>query len=185
MKTTKHLSVAAVLTVLMQMGCQSHTDNTRQTLHLPELNEVRIEDAFWSPKLDIWRKITANDVLNKFEGKYTPFPGSTDTRNAFRNFDRVAEGQRDIKQHDGPEWYDGLVYESIRGIADFLASHPNKELEKRIDGYVDRIYAAQQTEPTGYINTHTQLMENNHRWGDNGGLLRGQHDVYNLSLIHI
>ena len=29
MKTTKHLSVAAVLTVLMQMGCQSHTDNTR------------------------------------------------------------------------------------------------------------------------------------------------------------
>lgn len=130
MKTTKHLSVAAVLTVLMQMGCQSHTDNTRQTLHLPELNEVRIEDAFWSPKLDIWRKITANDVLNKFEGKYTPFPGSTDTRNAFRNFDRVAEGQRDIKQHDGPEWYDGLVYESIRGIADFLASHPNKELEK-------------------------------------------------------
>ena len=58
---------------LMQMGCQSHTDNTRQTLHLPELNEVRIEDAFWSPKLDIWRKITANDVLNKFEGKYTPF----------------------------------------------------------------------------------------------------------------
>ena len=104
MKTTKHLSVAAVLTVLMQMGCQSHTDNTRQTLHLPELNEVRIEDAFWSPKLDIWRKITTNDVLNKFEGKYTPFPGSTDTRNAFRNFDRVAEGQRDIKQHDGPEW---------------------------------------------------------------------------------
>ena len=63
MKTTKHLSVAAVLTVLMQMGCQSHTDNTRQTLHLPELNEVRIEDAFWSPKLDIWRKITANDVF--------------------------------------------------------------------------------------------------------------------------
>ena len=41
MKTTKHLSVVAVLTVLMQMGCQSHTDNTRQTLHLPELNEVR------------------------------------------------------------------------------------------------------------------------------------------------
>lgn len=183
MKTTKHLSVAAVLTVLMQMGCQSHTDNTRQTLHLPELNEVRIEDAFWSPKLDIWRKITTNDVLNKFEGKYTPFPGSTDTRNAFRNFDRVAEGQRDIKQHDGPEWYDGLVYESIRGIADFLASHPNKELEKRIDGYVDRIYAAQQTEPTGYINTHTQLMENNHRWGDNGGLLRGQHDVYNAGML--
>lgn len=183
MKTTTHLSVAAVLTVLMQMGCQSPATDTRQILHLPELDQVRIEDAFWSPKLETWRKITANDVLDKFEGKYTPFPGWDDTRDAFRNFDRVAEGQRDIKQHDGPEWYDGLVYESIRGIADFLAGHPNKEMEKRIDGYIDRIYAAQQTEPTGYINTHTQLMENDHRWGDNGGLLRGQHDVYNAGML--
>lgn len=129
MKTTTHLSVAAVLTVLMQMGCQSPATDTRQILHLPELDQVRIEDAFWSPKLETWRKITANDVLDKFEGKYTPFPGWDDTRDAFRNFDRVAEGQRDIKQHDGPEWYDGLVYESIRGIADFLAGHPNKEME--------------------------------------------------------
>lgn len=183
MKTTTHLSVAAVLTVLMQMGCQSPATDTRQILHLPELDQVRIEDAFWSPKLETWRKVTANDVLDKFEGKYTPFPGWDDTRDAFRNFDRVAEGQRDIKQHDGPEWYDGLVYESIRGIADFLAGHPNKEMEKRIDGYIDRIYAAQQTEPTGYINTHTQLMENDHRWGDNGGLLRGQHDVYNAGML--
>lgn len=183
MKTTTHLSVAAVLTVLMQMGCQSPATDTRQILHLPELDQVRIEDAFWSPKLETWRKITANDVLDKFEGKYTPFPGWDDTRDAFLNFDRVAEGQRDIKQHDGPEWYDGLVYESIRGIADFLAGHPNKEMEKRIDGYIDRIYAAQQTEPTGYINTHTQLMENDHRWGDNGGLLRGQHDVYNAGML--
>lgn len=183
MKTTTHLSVAAVLTVLMQMGCQSPATDTRQILHLPELDQVRIEDAFWSPKLETWRKVTANDVLDKFEGKCTPFPGWDDTRNAFRNFDRVAEGQRDIKQHDGPEWYDGLVYESIRGIADFLAGHPNKEMEKRIDGYIDRIYAAQQTEPTGYINTHTQLMENDHRWGDNGGLLRGQHDVYNAGML--
>lgn len=183
MKTTTHLSVAAVLTVLMQMGCQSPATDTRQILHLPELDQVRIEDAFWSPKLETWRKITANDVLDKFEGKYTPFPGWDDTRDAFRNFDRVAEGQRDIKQHDGPEWYDGPVYESIRGIADFLAGHPNKEMEKRIDGYIDRIYAAQQTEPTGYINTHTQLMENDHRWGDNGGLLRGQHDVYNAGML--
>lgn len=183
MKTTTHLSVAAVLTVLMQMGCQSPATDTRQILHLPELDQVRIEDAFWSPKLETWRKVTANDVLDKFEGKYTPFPGWDDTRDAFRNFDRVAKGQRDIKQHDGPEWYDGLVYESIRGIADFLAGHPNKEMEKRIDGYIDRIYAAQQTEPTGYINTHTQLMENDHRWGDNGGLLRGQHDVYNAGML--
>lgn len=56
MKTTTHLSVAAVLTVLMQMGCQSPATDTRQILHLPELDQVRIEDAFWSPKLETWRK---------------------------------------------------------------------------------------------------------------------------------
>lgn len=181
----KHLSITIAAATLLHMGCLASNGPTvpPQSLHLLEIDQVKIEDAFWSPKLEVWRKVTSNDVLDKFEGRYTPFRGSEGTRNAFANFDRVAEGKRDIRQHHGPEWYDGLVYESIRGIADFLKYNRDKELERRIDGYIDRIAAAQKTEPTGYINTHTQLMENNHRWGDNGGLLRGQHDVYNAGML--
>ena len=40
------------------------------------------------------------------------------TRNAFLNFDLVAEGKRGIGKHHGPPWYDGLIYETIRGAAD-------------------------------------------------------------------
>jgi len=124
--------------------------------------QVKITDAFWGPKFETWRKTTLNDVFNKFEGEYNPkesaplekdFEKSGTTRNAFKNFDLVAEGKRGIGVHNGPPWYDGLVYETIRGAADFLARYPDARMEKRIDGYIDRIAAAQANDPDGYINT--------------------------------
>jgi len=169
--------------LLIVLSANAHAYIPKESLRLPNVDQVKVEDAFWSPKFKIWTTVTANDVLDKFEGKYVPFPSESKTRNAFDNFDRVAAGERDIKKHDGPEWYDGLVYETIRGISDLLASAPDKKLEDRLDAIIEKIYAAQQTESTGYINTHTQLMENGHRWGYNGGILRGQHDVYNAGML--
>lgn len=152
---------------------------------------VKINDAFWKPKLDLWRKTTAYDVFDKFEGKYEP--QSEDlikdkkklgrTRNAFLNFDAVAQGKRGTGIHDGPPWYDGLIYESIRGVADLLAQFPDPKMESRIDGYIDRIAAAQASDPDGYIETYTELMEPGHRFGQNGGNLRWQHDVYNSGML--
>jgi hypothetical protein len=52
----------------------------------------------------------------------------------FEIFDRVA-GSLEGK-HDGPPWYDGLVYETLRGASDLLISYPDKRLEERIDGYM-------------------------------------------------
>ncbi len=155
------------------------------------LTRVDVDDPFWSPRLNLWRTVTVNDVFDKFEGKYTPegaylekdFKVMGGTRNAFLNFDLVAEGKRGIGKHHGPPWYDGLIYESIRGAADLLAQHRDSLLESRIDGYIDRIGAAQNSEKDGYINTYTQLMEPGHRWGFNGGFLRWQHEVYNAGML--
>lgn len=158
---------------------------------LKNVTDVKIEDAYWKPKMELWRKTTANDVFDKFEGNYE-LQGSEliddakklgRTRNAFVNFDLVAQGKRGIGLHDGPPWYDGLIYESIRGAADFIAHYPDAAMEKRIDGYIDRIAAAQASDPDGYINTYTQLVEPAHQWGENGGSLRWQHDVYNAGLL--
>ncbi|HWA33485.1 MAG TPA: beta-L-arabinofuranosidase domain-containing protein [Cyclobacteriaceae bacterium] len=157
----------------------------------PVIAHVSVDDAFWSPKLATWQTVTANDIFDKFEGKYTPeglylekdFKVMGGTRNAFLNFDLVAKGKRGIGMHHGPPWYDGLIYESIRGTADLLAHHRDSLLEARIDGYVDRIGAAQESEKDGYINTYTQLMEPGHRWGFNGGFLRWQHEVYNSGML--
>jgi len=156
------------------------------------IEQVNITDKFWGPKLQTWRKTTLNDVFDKFEGNYNPqidpslksqFERSGSTINAFQNFDLVAQGKRGIGKHDGPPWYDGLVYETIRGASDFLARYPDESMEERIDGYIDRIAAAQANDPDGYLNTYTQLMEPDHRWGFNGGLLRFQHDVYNAGML--
>ncbi|MEP7110759.1 MAG: beta-L-arabinofuranosidase domain-containing protein [Ferruginibacter sp.] len=154
--------------------------------------QVKIMDSFWGPKFEKWRTTTVNDVFNKFEGNYHPQASSSlekdfeklgATRNAFNNFDSVAQGKRGIGKHNGPPWYDGLVYETIRGAADFLMRYPDEGLEKRIDGYIDRIAAAQASDPDGYLNTYTELMEPDHRWGFNGGLQRWQHEVYNAGML--
>ena len=111
------------------------------------IQQVVIDDAFWVPKIQVWRTITIDDCFTKFEN---------DRGGAINNFDRVRAGK--MGGHAGPEWYDGLIYEMIRGSADFLAARPDPVLEKRLDGYIDRITAAQARDPDGYLNTWTQLM---------------------------
>ena len=136
------------------------------------IQQVVIQVDFWSPKLKVWREVTIADCFTKFEN---------DRGGAINNFDRVRDGQ--TGGHAGPEWYDGLIYEMIRGSADFLASCPDAELEKRLDGYIDRIAAAAAKDPDGYLNTWTQLMAPTNRWGLNGGNDVQQHDVYNASAM--
>lgn len=152
-------------------------------LHFMKISQVKVEDNFWKPKFTQWETVTANDVLNKFEGKNVKDKTPGKIYDTFENFDRVAKGERNIGKHAGFPWFDGLIYETIRGLSDLLAQTPNSELEKRIDSYIDRIAAAQASEESGYINTYTQLVENDHRWGENGGLLRWMHDVYNSGML--
>jgi DUF1680 family protein len=158
-------------------------------IEIPEINEVKITDSFWSPRIEQWRSLTVNDVFNKFEGKHIDTVESagekvsSQPKDAFSNFDLVAQGKRDIHQHVGPPWFDGLLYETITGAANFLSSHPDSELEQRIDTYITRIEAAQKAESTGYLETWTQLMESGHHWGENGGFLLFQHDLYNAGML--
>ncbi|HTK18736.1 MAG TPA: beta-L-arabinofuranosidase domain-containing protein [Mucilaginibacter sp.] len=156
-----------------------------------DFQQVKIEDSFWSPKMKVWTTKTVYDVFDKLEGKYDPDRPDIAaekaklgrTRNAFLNFDLVAQGKKNIGTHDGPPWYDGLVYETIRGAADLLAEHPDPALEKKIDAYIDRIDAAQNADPDGYINTYTTLTCPTRRWGTNGGDDKWQHDIYNSGML--
>lgn len=136
------------------------------------IQQVAIEDEFWSPKLKVWRDVTIPDCFTKFEN---------DRGGAINNFDRVRDGK--TGGHAGPEWYDGLIYEMIRGSADFLASQRDPALEARLDGYIERIAAAAARDPDGYLNTWTQLMAPNTHWGLNGGNDVQQHDVYNAGAM--
>ncbi|MBB3695247.1 glycoside hydrolase family 127 protein [Sphingomonas sp. BK580] len=136
------------------------------------ISDVVIDDSFWAPKRRIWRDVTIPDCLTKFE---------TDRGGAFANFDKVST--RSGGTHAGDPWMDGLVYEMIRAAADFILADPNPELALRLEGYAKRIAAAAATRADGYVNTYTQLVEPGHEWGDDGGVLVWQHDVYNLGAL--
>lgn len=70
------------------------SDKGSSGIRFPEVNQVKIEDTFWKPKLNLWQKVTVNDVFDKFEGKHLEHPG--EFCNTFENFDRVAKGERNI-----------------------------------------------------------------------------------------
>ena len=166
-------------------------ENNVHIIYPLNLKDVVIQDSFWSPKFRVWNTKTVYDVFDKLEGKYEPDRPDLikekqswgRTRNAFLNFDLVAQGKKDINTHDGPPWYDGLVYETIRGASDLLIQHPDTALEHKIDGYIDRITAAQAADPDGYLNTYTTLTRPDKRWGTNGGDDKWQHDIYNSGML--
>lgn len=177
MRLVSFLSISLFVFVSLS-SCNGNDEPSRMTYPAP--NQVKITDRMWSPILERTRCVTIPDVLDKFEGRHTDDALS---HNALRNFDLVAEGHVADGGHFGFPWYDGLIYETITGISDYLLQHPDPALEQRLDEYIRRIAAAQQADPDGYINTYTTLMENDHRWGENGGNLRWQHDVYNSGCL--
>jgi DUF1680 family protein len=146
-------------------------DAPHKLIPLP-IEQVVIEDEFWDPKREVWQQVTIRDCFTKFENYQT---------GTLNNFDRVKAGERG--NHAGDPWWDGLIYEMIRGSADFLRSHPDPALEHQLDGYINRITAAAATNPNGYINTYTQLVEPGHEWGLNGGFQLWQHEIYNLGAL--
>lgn len=161
----------------------------------PEVNtdvtDVKINDSFWGPKLRLWSDVTVNDVFNKFEGHYDITPDRGDprlireykeigrTRSALHNFDLVAQGKRGIGQMDGVTFHDGLFHMAISGASSLLIQFPNKKIEERIDGYVKRIEAAQNSIGNGFISTSTMLLDPEHPFGFNGGNESRQRDISN------
>jgi len=158
------LAILAWLAGITDMSAQP----SNQLTPVP-IQAVTIQDSFWSPKRKVWQVVTIPDCFTKFEN---------DRGGALNNFDRVRDGKSD--GHAGPPWHDGLIYEMIRGSADFLAAKRDPALEAQIDGYIVRIAAAQARDPNGYLNTWTQLEHPDRRWGLNGGNDGYQHEMYNV-----
>jgi DUF1680 family protein len=63
---------------------------------------------------------------------------------------------------------EGFFYEAIRGASDLLTQFPNKNIEKRIDNYVDLIEAAQNFGGNGFISTYTMIVDTSlqHEFGE-------------------
>jgi DUF1680 family protein len=128
-----------------------------------------INDGFWSPKLKTFREVTLPDTFDKLIGD-----------GALENFEKVINNSG---SHKICPWHDGLLYETIRGAADYLSRERDEALEARIDGVVSVIKEAQKAAGGGYISTYTLLERKNQRYGENGGNILWQHDLYNCGCL--
>lgn len=139
----------------------------------PEHKNVRITEGFWKEQLDRIHHTTVWDVLDKFEHDHEA--------GIMKNYEWVAQGERG--KHIGPPWYDGLICEVIRGVSDIIAVTYDEKLDQRIEFYAEKIEQAQDADPDGYLSTYTTLMCPDKRWGENGGSLIWQHELYNMGCL--
>ncbi len=87
-----------------------------------------------------------------------------------RNFEKVA--RRQGEKFEGIFYDDSDVYKALEAIAYSLKNHPDRDLEKKADEWIDKIAAAQLED--GYIGTYYTLGDFSKRWTD-----MSMHEDYN------
>ncbi len=120
---------------------------------------VRVEDAFWAPRIETNRSKTLPHNIRTCE-----------STGRIANFD-VASGRAQGK-FQGIYFNDSDVYKMLEGAAYALAGHPDPSLDRELDEIIARIAAAQR--PDGYLNTYYTLVEPGKRWTD----LPAKHELY-------
>lgn len=122
--------------------------------------QVNITDQFWKPKIDKVATKTLDACIYQ-----------TETATArIRNFEKVARGRGEA--HEGIFYDDSDVFKALEAMAYSLKTHPNPQMEKKCDEWIDKIAAAQL--PDGYLNTWFTLKGLDQRWTD-----MSMHEDYN------
>lgn len=139
---------------------------------------VRVDDAFWSPRIETNRTVTVPYDFQKSE-----------------ETDRIANFARAAGLEQGPHvgifFNDSDVYKIIEGTAYSLMLHPDPALDSYLDKVIALIAAAQ--EPDGYLYTARTIAERNGtpealkperegltRWSN----LRVSHEFYNVGHLY-
>lgn len=127
--------------------------SSRQFFQAAPLKAVQINDRFWKPRIDDNRRISLPYQYNQLKAS-----GVLD------NFLRVA-GKADGK-HTGPYWMDSDAYKWLEAASYSLTTHPDPELEAKVDEVISVISEAQ--EENGYLNTYFQWVEPAKKWTNLG-----------------
>jgi DUF1680 family protein len=121
--------------------------------------DVKVDDGFWSSRLEANRKATIPHGFRMLkEHGYE------------ENFIRA--GERLEGGFQGLVYQDSDVYKLLESAAATLAKSQDQELQKQFDHWVALIEKAQ--EEDGYLNTHFQLKAPDKKWKN----LRDWHELY-------
>ncbi len=155
------LRLLPALVVLVESSRVCAGDPPAALVNLREVpfTQVRIADAFWSPRRETNRRVSLTHSLKMLE----------DT-GAIANFDVAAK--RDRSGFQGLVFTDSDLYKTLESAAYSLATDPDPQLDKQLDGIISRIAAAQM--PNGYLNTCYQINSPENRFTN----LRDHHELY-------
>lgn len=108
---------------------------------------VKLQDAFWTPRLETNRKVTIPHNLGELEkqgslGGFAILAGTSE------------------ETYRGYMWGDSDVYKTIEGMAYCLHSQPDPAVEQRMKAIIATIVGAQDED--GYLFPHLQLAEPNY-----------------------
>lgn len=121
--------------------------------------QVTIKDKFWAPRRETNRKVSLTHSLDMLE-----------KAGNIEDFELAAAGKR--TGYKGPVFMDSDLYKTLEAVSYSLATDPDPALEKRIDGMIAKIAAAQM--PDGYVNTWYQVNEPDRRFTN----LADNHELY-------
>jgi DUF1680 family protein len=151
-------NILLLLVCLIQLNL--FAQNSLQKIEFVNFSQVNVTDAFWKPKID---KVATKTLAACIYQTETATP-------RLRNFERVARNKGE--QHEGIFYDDSDVFKALEAMAYSLKTHPNAEMEKKCDEWIDKIAAAQQ--PDGYLNTWYTLKGLQDRYTD-----MSMHEDYN------
>ncbi|HWW01652.1 MAG TPA: glycoside hydrolase family 127 protein [Candidatus Acidoferrum sp.] len=133
---------------------------------------VKVEDSFWSPRMETNRITTVWYDFKKCE--------ETGRIDNFAKAGKLMPGE-----FRGTPFDDSDVFKVIEGAAYTLALHPDAKLDQYLDALIVKIAAAQ--EPDGYLYTARTIDPNCRldffgptRWSK----LAGSHELYNLGHLY-
>ena len=153
---TKITLAALFLAVSVCFGAGK--DNKMRPIVPVDFSKVRIDDAFWSPRLESHKDVTLAVCIDQIENQ----------TGRIRNFENAAKGQG---KHSGIYFDDSDVYKALEGMAYSLVNNPDPELEAKCDEWIAKFAAAQQ--PDGYLFTYYTLTGLEGRWTD-----MSKHEMY-------
>ena len=154
----KRLTLAVLVAGVCAVGAAA-ADRPHRRLEPVPFTQVKIQDRFWTPRIETNRTVTVRHDFAKCE-----------ETGRISNFSKAA-GTMEGK-FEGIYFNDSDVYKVVEGAAYSLAAHPDPEL----DGYLDRLIAkfAAAQEASGYLNTYYILKEPDKKWTH----LAKMHELY-------
>jgi len=109
---------------------------------------VKLQDAFWTPRLEANRAVTIPHILRQLE-----------TQGSLGGFAVLAGNA--VEKYHGYMFGDSDVYKTMEGIVCSLRDHPDRAVENRVEQLTRTIASAQAAD--GYLMPHLQIAEPHYR----------------------